>query len=286
MLRTNWHDARGLDASYRFPFPVDPFYFGSDARLLYGVYHPPVRTLERDKGVVLCYPMGQEYMRAHRSYVVLAQDLAHRGHHVLRFDYTGCGDSAGESTDGTLVAWLDDLRTAVGELRSIAALEEIHLIGLRLGGTIAALLAAKEQIADGLVLWDPVVSGKAHCEELVTSHRQWLQTTVAQQTHSSRHSYQEILGFSMSDELTRSITDIDLMSISSPLPWRLLMLETTPEGRLKDLSDRWRTADNRIDYSQIISPPVWLKQQSDLDHPIVPTKALLTIGHWLGGVDH
>jgi hypothetical protein len=45
------------------------------------------------RGVVLCNAWGQEALCAHRSWRLLAMDLAAAGLPTLRFDYPGTGDS-------------------------------------------------------------------------------------------------------------------------------------------------------------------------------------------------
>ena len=88
-------------------------YFGSSERALLGVYSPPEAALEREAVVLLCHPAPQEYMRSHWALRQLAARLAAAGLHVLRFDYSGTGDSAGDSSAGaSLEAWRADVLTA------------------------------------------------------------------------------------------------------------------------------------------------------------------------------
>ena len=87
----------------------DPFYFGPPARPLFGCYHPPKGVNARDSVVVLCYPVWREYMRAHRSCRQTANRLSQMGYPVLRFDYSGSGDSAGDSEQGDVEQWLVEI---------------------------------------------------------------------------------------------------------------------------------------------------------------------------------
>ena len=84
-----------------------PLHFGPVGSPLFGCYHPPDGAARRS-GVVLCYPFGQEYVRAHRAFRLLANRLASVGFHVLRFDYHGCGDSSGGRGRGDLSRWKSD----------------------------------------------------------------------------------------------------------------------------------------------------------------------------------
>lgn len=145
---------------------MNPFFFGASARPLYGVYHPPRESRDPPSAVLLCYPMGIEYMRAHRAFRQLTNLLVRAGVHVLRFDYFGTGDSAGDGRDGTLAQWREDIETAFEELKANAGVERAGLAGLRLGGTLAAQFATDRSDVDRLVLWDPIINGRDYLGEL------------------------------------------------------------------------------------------------------------------------
>lgn len=145
---------------------MNPLFFGSSDQPLFGVYHPPRARETRPLGVVLCYPVGQEYMRAHRAFRQLAILLSKAGFPVLRFDYHGTGDSAGEGDAGSLAQWTADIGAAVDELRDNASVDRVALVGLRLGAAlVAAVQAAREDVAC-TVLWDPVVEGTPYFAEI------------------------------------------------------------------------------------------------------------------------
>ena len=145
---------------------MNPFFFGSSAQPLYGVYHPQKAQQMRKECVLLCPPFGQEYMRSHRAYRQLAMLLARQGFPVMRFDYRGTGDSSGEIEDVTVEAWLEDIDVAVEELKETAGVEKVNVVGLRLGALLASAAAAGKSQIHKLVLWDPVRSGESYDEEL------------------------------------------------------------------------------------------------------------------------
>jgi pimeloyl-ACP methyl ester carboxylesterase len=147
---------------------VNPFYFGSSKRPLFGIHHPPKSDVQRNLGVVLCPAIGQDYMRTHRGLKQLAIQLSKSGFHVLRFDYFGTGDSAGESTEATIEQWIDDVGDAIDELKDAASVRQVSLVGIRLGAAVAAQAAHGHPEVSSLVLWDPVVTGPAYVEELTS----------------------------------------------------------------------------------------------------------------------
>jgi len=141
-----------------------PLFFGPPGRQLYGYHHVPRGAPA--SAVLLCPPWGREYQYAHRTLNVLAGRLQARGVHVLRFDYSGTGDSWGDSTHGSFELWVDDLEHAVQELRMASGLQMVDLVGLRLGAYLAARAARDLPNIRTLVLWDPVTSGAVWIKEM------------------------------------------------------------------------------------------------------------------------
>jgi exosortase A-associated hydrolase 2 len=144
-----------------------PLFFGDSRAPLFGVYHPPRARPGRQTGVVLCYPFGQEYMRAHRAFRQLAMLLTRAGHHVLRFDYFGTGDSAGEADAADLDRWTEDVTMAREELRDMTGCHDVSLVGLRLGAVMASRSASQAAGVRTVVLWDPVVDGAGYVRSLL-----------------------------------------------------------------------------------------------------------------------
>jgi hypothetical protein len=139
-----------------------PFYFGPD-RALFGLFHAS-GTLAR-KAVLLCPPLGQDQIRCHRLYRQLAQALVAEGMAVLRFDYYGTGDSAGDSVEVDWERCIADTAVAAGELRTRAGVDRVFAFGARLGGSMALASATQARFA-GVVAWDPVLDGQPYVAQL------------------------------------------------------------------------------------------------------------------------
>ena len=116
-------------------------------------------------GVLVLPPVGYQYWSSHRTLRTVAERLAEAGHTVLRIDYDGTGDSAGDQWDPQRVpAWRASVRAAAGELRSLGA-TRLAVVGARLGGTFA-LLDGRELGAERVVAWAPVTAGRRYAKEI------------------------------------------------------------------------------------------------------------------------
>lgn len=204
---------------------MNPLYFGTSERRIFGIYQPAAAAGPRNRAAVLCHPWGSEYIYAHRSMRQLAVKLSMAGYHTLRFDYFGTGDSAGEMADADLPGWESDVEAAIEGLEDIVGAAHVSLIGLRLGANIAATVAARRsREIDALVLWDPIVSGTAYLRELGVV----LPTGTDAQgpAHDEGGAALEVQGFPLTPAMLREFHSIDLNgSIAAPAA-RTLMLVT------------------------------------------------------------
>ena len=179
-----------------------PLFFGP-ADSLYGVYHPPDASPRRAGAIVLCHPGGHEYLRVQRIYRNAAVALARLGFAVLRFDYSGCGDSAGDGTESDLAAWSADLDAAIGEVQRRAGASRVALAGVRLGASLAWRAACDRQDVDALVAWDPVMDGSAYVDELLALEARWL--ADPSRAKSARRTPGTLLGFAFPPRLEQSL---------------------------------------------------------------------------------
>ena len=119
---------------------------------------------------VFCHPFAEEKLISHRVMVNLARRLAREGVSCLRFDYMGHGDSDGRFEDSTVETRLSDIICAVHFLKNRAQNQDVGLIGVRFGATLAALAAEKLSGVDPLIIISPVINGKAYMEQCLRSN--------------------------------------------------------------------------------------------------------------------
>jgi len=146
-----------------------PFFFANGTYRLFGTLHEPEKQSRRS-GYVLCYPFAEERLWAQRVYVDFARELSRRGNPVLRFDFMGTGDSDGKFEDADVETFLSDIGCAMRTLNAkIPGLNDVGLIGLRFGATLAALATERTDVSR-LVLWDPIIDGNQYMQEILRSN--------------------------------------------------------------------------------------------------------------------
>jgi exosortase A-associated hydrolase 2 len=143
-----------------------PLFFRNGGYSLFGVLHKPETSASRPS-FVLCHPFGEEKLWTHRVFVTYARRLAAAGHTVLRFDYMGNGDSEGNFSESSLETARADVHCAIEQVRSASDVRAVSLLGLRLGATIASLVADETEDIRHLVLWAPIVDGDRYMQELL-----------------------------------------------------------------------------------------------------------------------
>lgn len=185
---------------------MTPFSFGAAGQALFGVYHAPNPTAARNSAVLLCAPIGLEYMRTHYSMRLLANHLANAGLHVLRFDYRGTGDSSGSIGSEQMDCWIEDINLAAREICDIAATQDLAVCGLRAGALLAALAISRGATHPRrLVLWDPIVRGGSYLEDLCCMHECKI--------GGRRDDSDELLGMRYPADLRGALTALDLATL-------------------------------------------------------------------------
>ena len=259
-----------------------PFHFGASDRVLFGWYHPPRAEQFRDVGIVLCNPIGDDYIRAHRTLRHFAERLADLGFSVLRFDFHGTGDSSGTEGDKSRVeTWLGDIDLAVAELRSRANVKKVGIAGLRMGATLAALAASRREDIDSLILWNPFLSGKSFVVEstkLHKMHRILEPHSFAIDPPGRDIGGEEALGFFLSQETMNELEKRDLLKLDGKPANAALVIGASNVPSEESLLSKLRTLHVTTDYRHLPGHKFLIM----INHAAsVPTQVLDEMTSWL-----
>jgi exosortase A-associated hydrolase 2 len=119
------------------------------------------------RGIVIHAPAFAEEMNKSRHMTArCARALATRGFAVVQVDPLGCGDSPGDFGDATWARWIDDIVSAA---RWACARHDgpLWLWGLRAGALLAARALESLPAETSLVVWQAVLSGRAHLTQFL-----------------------------------------------------------------------------------------------------------------------
>jgi pimeloyl-ACP methyl ester carboxylesterase len=264
---------------------MKPFYFGAPDEPLFGCYHFPQGKHARSSAIVLCYPMGQEYIRAHRAYLRMATRLSNAGYHVLRFDYFASGDSSGQCEQARVDRWQDDIVNAIEEVRGRSGSEKVCLIGLRLGGTLALLTGAERLEVEGIVLWDPVIDGASYADGLIASHQEFLANRPMAKSMPEEE-YAQRLWFPLTAPLVADLHKINLLKAPRIPAKDILLIETNEEPQAQPLKMRLERSGARLQYKHQPDQRAWTKASADEFEGVqlISSKTLESIVHWVSTV--
>ncbi len=196
-------------------------FIGNTEQQILTTYHAPLNgglhsglNGGQSTGVLIATPIGTEYLRTHWALRRLTQQLTRAGFPVLRFDYSGVGDSSQDFSEvHSLVDWYDDLRKAAWSLQSQSECHRIIIVGLRLGAAIAIGAASDNQGVDGLseiIGWQPVLDGKDYLQSQRSMHACMLDLWPTPINAIANRTHEEILGCLYSRRLLDEIESINL----------------------------------------------------------------------------
>ncbi len=206
------------------PVSSGPFLFGAAERRLFGLLHAHPGHDVRDKAMVLCAPLLQEGIRAHRALWAVAESLAAAGGNALCFDWYGTGNSSGEDDELCLAGMMADLEAAQAALSAQHGADRLTWLALRSAALpMLTYLSQRSQPVD-VVLWDPQLAGTAVVES-------WRRQHLAQLYESGRYPHarhdpdaNDLLGFRVDAALLAALASLDATAIALPRGSRVRLM--------------------------------------------------------------
>lgn len=184
--------------------------------------------------VVICPPLFDEQIVGYQCVRLLATRLAEAGFGVIRFDYLGTGESAGDLSINNLVdEWRTNIAAAVAYARDLAN-GPVIAVGLRMGATLLSEQLPTLGELGALVLWDPFANGATFVRR-----EQALQLMTTQDESISPVGV-DVPGFLLPQPLVRDLRQVQLgTQFGDALPTLVLVdPEPTPAIELAALVAR------------------------------------------------
>jgi dienelactone hydrolase len=130
---------------------------------LFGMLHLPEGT-PPFPALSLFHGFGGTRIEPHRLFVKTSRWLAREGIASLRLDFRGSGESEGDFKSMTLSGEIQDAKAALNFLRAQTEVksDRLGVLGLSMGGYVAASVAAQDPTLKALVLWSASARGATY----------------------------------------------------------------------------------------------------------------------------
>ena len=132
-----------------------PIVFYNKGQLLNGILHSPTDCDTPCPAVVFFHGFTGTKVEPHRIFVKTARELADAGFYALRFDFRGSGDSEGNFSEMTIGGEVSDAIKSIDVLTTMQGVdpERIGILGLSMGGCVAACVSGQDARVKSTVMW-------------------------------------------------------------------------------------------------------------------------------------
>ncbi|MDB5960791.1 MAG: Hydrolase 2, exosortase system-associated [Massilia sp.] len=246
-----------MNAPYHSVPQVEPFFFDVDPGTRFCLYHAPNPRVPPRGAVLYAHPFAEELNLSRRMAAQQARAFAALGYAVLQIDLFGCGDSCGEFTAGRWSQWQRDLAVAADWLAERQA-GPLYIWGVRLGALLAMDLASSRAV-DGLILWQPLISGRTCIDQFLRQRMSADPSRKAGGIPALRAELAargriEVAGFELDLALARGIEACEAIRLDlKPCTVHWFSSAAMP----RRLAARWRQAGVTLHYHAIEALPFW-----------------------------
>lgn len=252
---------------------------GEGHERLFSVYHVPNGLQKKSNGVLICPPLGREYLSTYKSLRILAVKLADAGFHVLRFDYSGYGDSSGETGETkTIRTYVQNINLCIDDFKKACGLENIYLVGVRFSALLAMIYATLNNV-EGLALWAPVLNGNDYINELAGLQRKFSVKSFAKFKNVSPVA-KEFLGFLFSKDIIKEIKTTHYKNYCSFQNLKVLLF-INPGYPVYNSMVSALSVHNEVEIKNMENVDFWLKKEDDSESKaMIPYADIITIVNW------
>lgn len=244
----------------------EPIYFKNGNYELFGIFYKPEESIKKT-GFVFSHPFIEEKLWTQRVFVNFARELAQKGYPVFRFDFMGHGDSEGDFENSTVESRLSDMDKAIEKIMTeFSSLENIGLLGLRLGASLAAIKAETHPLISKLILWEPIVNGSDYMQEILRINLT-TQTAVYKEIIHNREALVEqmkngntvnIDGYEIPINLFQQVSDINLIDDTKSFTGSGLTVQISRnDKRINKKFETLKTLYQNMNFQISIEEPFW-----------------------------
>ncbi len=239
----------------------------------------PAAHAPRRRPVLLCPPWGWAEVASYRARWEWARRLAAAGHLTLRVDLPSTGNSPGTPRDtGRVPAWIDGVAAAARWLDDEAGGGGVAVIGLGLGGLLAAAAARAGAPITDLALWGAPEGGRQFVREVRASA---LLSGVPAEEPAPGVGGLAAHGFLLGDETLADLGPLRLHdALDAPRLQRLLLLGPDALPACETSPGTSRTTSVQMTRT---SGDGWGAFTDHPERPVLPPAVVDTVAQWLAG---
>lgn len=234
---------------------------------LVAVYYPPLASQDPRGDLLFIPPLAEEMNRCRAMVGMQARALSAIGIGTLVLDPLGTGDSGGDHADASWSAWRDDFIRGIAWLKG-SANGCLGVWGIRLGAIMAAELTVQDPEIEGLLLWQPVISGRSHYTQFLRiriaaemSRPDGVKTTGELRRRSGDGEVIEVSGYRIGPDLARELDALEMPDLRDLADRHLAWLDVVASAEQNSPQERMiaslRSGGGDVDHRQVIGPPFW-----------------------------
>lgn len=208
--------------------------------------------------------------KSRRMVSATARALAQRGHAVLIIDPFGCGDSPGLFEQATWNTWCADVQRAHAWLADTTG-GRASIWALRAGALLTASAMTQLPKLPRLLMWQPVVSGRAHVTQFLRlkvaadaiAGVQPATTTAALNSALAAGNALDIAGYRLPPTIAIPMAAASLET--PPAAQRIDWIDVGTPGEsapaASKLIQAWRSMGVDVSHQTVGGPPFWQTQE-------------------------
>ena len=227
-------------------------------------------------------PWGWDETASYRARREWARRFVAAGHPTLRIDLPGAGNSSGDPGDpGLFDAWIEAVADAARWLRDQSGASRVVVLGLGLGGLLAATAVERGAEVDELVLWAAPSQGKRFLREVDSFARMQAWGAGRGEESPLPDGWLEAAGFVISAETADALRTISSPLSSAPQRLRRVLL-LDRDGLMSDKRLAERLRADGVDTTTAPGPG-WGAMVAYREESAVPEETIERVEAWLAG---
>ena len=229
--------------------------------------------------LIYIHPFAEEMNKTRRMAALQARAMVAAGYTVLQIDLHGCGDSSGDFGDADWSGWVVDVLAGLAWLRQRSQ-APLWVWGLRAGCLLATEAARRNDAVEGLLLWQPVVSGRQHLQqflrlksagEMLAGGSKGVMQALKSELAQGRSV--EVAGYRLSAGLAKELEAADLILPERSVHVEWLEVAATPENGLSVVAnsrlEQWRELGHSVRGRVVGGPSFWQTSEIEENHALV-----------------